>query len=120
MELTELSHVRLKMNNLSIEELDEEFKKRNLIPPSEMMNGNPFQIHAGVCDLETFEQYLRLKNNEFLKMRSALNLEGRGLESLEGDEKDELFEWVVAGYAAYSDILANFLSMKKYQESLKK
>lgn len=62
-------------------------------------------IHSGVCDLESFEQYLRMMHDKFLKQRATF--EQKELED------DGLYEWVFSFHAVYSDILANFLAAKK-------
>lgn len=94
-----------KIKTLSFEELDEAFIKKGLAPPSSIKDGNPLMVHVGVCDLESFEQYLRMMHDKFLRQRTTLEHK-----ELKGDE---MYEWVLSFHAAYSDILANFLAAKK-------
>jgi len=59
-----------------------------------------FIAHTGVVDMKTFEEWLLMRREEMLRMQAKM--------ALEENEKDELFEWVVAHNAAFGEVLANF------------
>ena len=74
-----------------------------MMPVSEMLERSPlgrFSAHAGVSDLESFEQWIQMKREEFIRMQASMQLDGK--------EKDELFEWVVAYNAVLGEVIANF------------
>lgn len=83
--------------------LDERMKEAGMMPVSEILERSPlgkFSAHAGVTDLESFERWVQHRREEFLKMQAQM--------TLDGNEKDELFEWVVAHNAVLGEVIANF------------
>ncbi|AJF08219.1 hypothetical protein [Geoalkalibacter subterraneus] len=83
--------------------LDERMKAAGMMPVSEMLEKDPlgkFAAHAGVTDLESFEQWIQQRRAEFLRMQAQM--------TLDGEEKDEMFEWVVAHNAVLAEVIANF------------
>ncbi len=82
--------------------LDERMKAAGMMPVSEMLERSPlgrFSAHAGVTDLESFERWIQLRREEFLRMQAQM--------SLDGEEENELFEWVVAHNAVLGEVMAN-------------
>lgn len=83
--------------------LDERMKAAGMMPVSEMLERSAlgkFSAHAGVTDLESFEQWIQMQRKEFLSMQAEMTLDGK--------EKDEMFEWVVAHNAVLGAVMANF------------
>lgn len=83
--------------------LDERMKAAGMMPVSEMLERSPlgaFSAHTGVTDLDSFEQWLQMRREEFLRMQARM--------TLDGEEKDEMFEWVVAHSAVLGEVMANF------------
>jgi len=83
--------------------LEDRLKAADMLTVAEVMAGSPidaFLRHAGVCDLDTFAQWLNMRREESVKLHSRLVLEGR--------EKDEIFDWVLSHSAAFCEALVNF------------
>lgn len=83
--------------------LDERLKAAGMLTVAEILAGAPldaFIRHAGVNDLATFGQWLERRRAETVRMQSRFVLENR--------EDDELYEWVVAHAAAFSEASINF------------
>jgi hypothetical protein len=88
----------------SLKELDEKMFKLGMMPVSKMLKNhpsNPFIIHAGMVDLESFRKWLHMKHKEFLIMQAKMTVEA-------SHEKDELFEWVLSHSAVFGEVIANF------------
>lgn len=84
-------------------DIDERMKAAGMMPVSEMLERSPlgvFSAHTGVTDLDSFERWLQMRREEFLRMQARM--------TLDGEEKDELFEWVVAHNAVLGEVTANF------------
>jgi hypothetical protein len=88
-------------NDLEIQELDAQMKAAGMLPLSSMLNGNPIMRHAGVNSIETFEQWLRMRHSEMLKMKARMMLKT-------DTEENDMFEWVLSHEAALGEVLANF------------
>lgn len=86
----------------NLEELDKAMAAMGMITASQMINGNPLQRHAGVCDMDTFGQWLNMRHQELLRRKAGMLVDGK--------EDSELFEWVMAHHAAFSEVLVNFKS----------
>lgn len=83
--------------------LAERMKAAGMMTAAEILAGSPMDVfmrHAGVRDLDTFGQWLRLRREESVKLHARLVLEGR--------ENDELFDWVLSHSAAFGEALVNF------------
>lgn len=83
--------------------LDERMKAAGMIPLSQLLEQNPagrFSVHTGVTDLASFEQWLQKRHKEMLTRQIEMTLDGQ--------EKDELFEWIFSHAAAFSEVTANF------------
>ncbi|MEM0550473.1 MULTISPECIES: hypothetical protein [Aeromonas] len=91
------------METRSIEELDRALSEMGMLTVTQMIHGQPLMRHAGVCDLDTFKQWLTMRHEESLRMKAGLIVDGK--------EKSELFEWVMAHHAAFSEVLVNFNSV---------
>ena len=88
----------------STDGLDEKMKKAGMIPLSEMLEKNPlgiFSCHAGVTDLEKFEEWLKMRYKEMLEMQARYDLK-------EWDKTEDMYEWVIAHTATFSEVLCNF------------
>lgn len=99
------------MEKRSLEEIDKALIEMGMIPASQMVNGQPIMRHAGVCDLDTFSQWLNMRHKELLRMKTGIIIDGK--------EDSELFEWVMAHHAAFAEVLVNFNSIKEVAESNK-
>lgn len=90
------------METRSIEDLDRALSEMGMLTATQMIHGQPLMRHAGVCDLDTFKQWLTMRRKELLLMKAGLVVDGK--------EKSELFEWVMAHHAAFEEVLVNFNS----------
>jgi hypothetical protein len=90
--------------------LDERMVLAGMIPVSSMLKNNilgKFNIHNGVTDLKTFEEWLVMRREEFIRMQAEMTLDEL--------ESNELFEWTVAHNSVFGEVLENFKhSIKKY------
>lgn len=93
------------MEKRNFAELDKAMIEMGMLPASEMINGQPLMRHVGVSDLETFGEWLNMRHQELLRMKSGMLIDGR--------EDSELYEWVMAHHAAFSEVLVNFNSIKE-------
>ena len=101
--MRELEQMERAIADAEVMGLDERMKKAGMMPVSEMLERSQlgkFEAHAGVTDLEWFEQWIQKRRAEFLRMQARMTLDGA--------EKDELFEWVVAYNAVLGEVMANF------------
>lgn len=88
------------MEKRSLEELDKAMIEMGMLPASKMINGQTMMRHAGVCDLSTFQQWLKMRHQEMLRMKAGMLVDGK--------QDSELFEWVMSYHAALSEVLVNF------------
>lgn len=91
---------------LALEEgdLNARLKAKGMYSIDEMMGGLPldkWRVHSGMTDLKFFGEWLERKAREYLIMKAAYDV-GRK------DEGDDLYEWVLAHYGAFHDVLVNF------------
>lgn len=93
------------MKERNLQELDREMVAMGMLPASQIINGQPLLRHAGVRDLETFRRWLNMRHKELLRMKASMMVDGK--------EDSELFEWVMAHHAAFSEVLTNFNSIKE-------
>jgi hypothetical protein len=87
----------------SIEELDRRMAEAGMIPLSQLLKGQPidgFIRHAGVVDLDTFEQWLSMRHLETQSARARMDLMKK--------EGDELYEWTFAHAAVFNEVMVNF------------
>lgn len=83
--------------------LSDRLKAAGMITVEQILAGTPmdaFLKHAGVCDLDTFSQWVEMRRAEYLKMHARFALEKR--------EDDELFDWITAHTAAFGEVMINF------------
>lgn len=83
--------------------LDDRMKAAGMMSIESMLEKSAlgrFSAHAGVTDLESFEAWIQERRASFLKMQARM--------TLDGEEKDELFEWVLAHNAVLGEVIANF------------
>lgn len=83
--------------------LAERMKAAGMMSIEQMLERSPlggFQAHAGVTDLESFEEWIQMRRNEFLTMQARMVLDKQ--------EDDEMFEWVLAHCAVLGEVIANF------------
>ena len=86
-----------------IQGLDERMKAAGMIPLSSLLAGSPmdcFHRHAGVNDIDTFEQWLKLRLEETMSMKCRMILDKK--------EDDELYEWALAHAAVFNEVMINF------------
>ncbi len=84
-------------------DLDKRMAEAGMTPVSEMLERSilgDFQANASVKDLESFEEWIQMRREEFLKMQAKM--------ILDGEKKDDLYEWVVAHNAVLGEVIANF------------
>ncbi|ERL99757.1 hypothetical protein Q644_08980 [Brucella intermedia 229E] len=92
---------------LALEEgdLNARLKAKGMYSIDEMMGGNlpidKWRVHSGMTDLTFFGEWLERKSREYLTMKAAYDVGDK-------DESDELYEWVLAHYGAFHDVLVNF------------
>lgn len=82
--------------------IDERMKAAGMMPVSEMLERSTFgkfAAHASVNDLKSFEQWLLMRRSEFIRQQAQM--------TLDGEDKDEMFEWVVAHNAVLAEVIAN-------------
>lgn len=84
--------------------LDKRMKDAGMMPVSEMLErGAPlgkFSAHAGVKDLETFEQWIKMRLKEHYTLQAKM--------VLDSETNQDLYEWVIAHTAVLGEVLANF------------
>lgn len=83
--------------------LDDRMKAAGMIPLPEMLSNIPlgkWLAHTGVTDLASFESWVKSGRTEFLRMQ--VNME------LDKNTDDEMFEWVLAHAAVFTEVLCNF------------
>jgi hypothetical protein len=86
-----------------MENLPERMKAAGMFSIEQMLNPTPMDrlhAHAGVTDLKSFEEWLQMRRKEFITMQARM--------TLDGDDKIEMFEWVLAHNAVLSEVMANF------------
>jgi len=86
-----------------VSDLDKRMTEAGMAPVSVMLEQNAlgkFSCNSGVTDLETFEKWLQMRREEFIRMQARM--------TLDNEEKDEMFEWVVAHNAVLGEVMANF------------
>jgi len=84
-------------------DLDKRMAGAGMTPVSQMLEQSSlgkFNAHAGVTDLDKFEEWIQMRRKEFLRLQAKM--------TLDKEEKDELFEWVVAHNAVLGEVMANF------------
>ncbi len=84
-------------------DLDARMKAAGMTPLSELLEHDPmgkFAAHTGVRSVEDFEQWVKNKHEQFLRMRLEYEL---------GDKSkdDELYEWVFAHAAVFGQVAVN-------------
>lgn len=83
--------------------LDERLEAAGMLTVAQILAGAPldaFIRHAGVHDLATFGQWLEMRRAESVRLQARFALEKR--------DGDELYEWVIAHAAAFSEVTLNF------------
>ncbi|URQ76204.1 MAG: hypothetical protein NBV76_05435 [Candidatus Ochrobactrum gambitense] len=89
---------------LEKDDLNARLKAKGMYSIDEMMGNLPidkWRVHSGMTDLTFFGEWLERKSREYLTMKAAYDLGDK-------DESDELYEWVLAHYGAFHDVLVNF------------
>lgn len=89
--------------DLSIAELDARMQAAGMFPLSEMLKNIPLAkwiTHAAVKDMESFEAWLHMRRAEMLRMHATMDLDKR--------HSDDMYEWVVAHSAVFTEVLCNF------------
>lgn len=83
--------------------LDIRMKAAGMLSVTQFLADQPidaFIRHAGVIDLNTFDQWLGMKRTEFLRLQARLELAERN--------DDVLYEWVTSHAATFSEVMINF------------
>ncbi|HCF2990413.1 hypothetical protein ACRCPT_06985 [Pseudomonas aeruginosa] len=83
--------------------LDERLEAAGMLTVAQILAGAPldaFIRHAGVRDLASFGQWLEMRRAESVRLQARFALEKR--------DDDELYEWVIAHAAAFSEVAINF------------
>ena len=84
-------------------DLDQRMRDAGMMTVSDMLGCNAlgvYSTHTGVVDLEKFEEWLLMRREEYIKMQARMTLDKQ--------EDDELYEWVIAHNAVFGEVLANF------------
>ncbi len=85
-------------------DLNARLKAKGMYSIDEMMGTLPvdkWRVQSGMTDLKFFGEWLERKTREYLTMKAAYDAGDK-------DESDELYEWVLAHYGAFHDVLVNF------------
>lgn len=85
-------------------DLNARLKAKGMYSIDEMMGNLPidkWRVHSGMTDVTFFGEWLERKSREYLTMKAAYDVGDK-------DESDELYEWVLAHYGAFHDVLVNF------------
>lgn len=92
--------------------LDERLRRAGMMTLSEVFNSPMarFQVHAGVKDLDTFNQWLIMRRDEFTKQQALMTL----ADKVEGD----MFEWTVAHSSSFREVFYNFEVAKAATDEL--
>lgn len=101
----------MKMTKEEIAILDARMKEAGMTPVSEMLTRPPlggFGLHAGVKDLDTFEQWLKMRYEEMLI--------GQVKYTLDGKEEDDMFEWYLAHAAVLGEMFHQFKAIRKMMQ----
>lgn len=88
---------------MSNSELDIRMREAGMIPLSEMLKNIPLEkwlAHAGVNDLQSFEDWLQMRRGEMLRMQATMEVKKQ--------TDDELYEWVMSHAAVFTEVLCNF------------
>ncbi|KSC70521.1 hypothetical protein ACVXHM_16915 [Pseudomonas aeruginosa] len=83
--------------------LDERLEAAGMLTVAQILAGAPldaFIRHAGVHDLASFGQWLEMRRAESVRLQARFALDKR--------DDDELYEWVIAHAAAFSEVAINF------------
>ncbi|HBP1602159.1 TPA: hypothetical protein L5U90_003262 [Pseudomonas aeruginosa] len=91
--------------------LDERLEAAGMLTVTQILAGAPldaFIRHAGVHDLTSFGQWLEMRRAESVRLQARFALEKR--------DDDELYEWVIAHAAAFSEVTINFRAACKQGE----
>ncbi|MBM7328755.1 hypothetical protein JS562_37690 [Agrobacterium sp. S2] len=91
---------------LALEEgdLNARLKAKGMYSIDEMMGSLPldkWRVHSGMTDLKFFGEWLERKTRDYCTMHAAYEVGDK-------DVSDELYEWVLAHYSAFHDVLVNF------------
>ena len=84
-------------------DLAQRMKDAGMMSIEEMLEKSPlgkFNAHVGVTDLKKFEEWIQMRRREFTSMQARMTLDKQ--------EDDEMYEWVVAHNAALGEVMANF------------
>lgn len=92
--------------DLALEEgdLNARLKAKGMYSIDEMMGSLPldkWRVHSGMTDLKFFGEWLERKTRDYCTMHAAYEVGDK-------DVSDELYEWVLAHYSAFHDVLVNF------------
>lgn len=83
--------------------LDERLEAAGMLTVAQILAGAPldsFVRHAGVHDLASFGQWLEMRRAESVRLQARF--------ALDKQDDDELYEWVIAHAAAFSEVTINF------------
>ncbi|NKC29123.1 hypothetical protein HED52_21445 [Ochrobactrum ciceri] len=85
-------------------DLNARLKAKGMYSIDEMMGSLPldkWRVHSGMTDLKFFGEWLERKTRDYCTMHAAYEVGDK-------DVSDELYEWVLAHYSAFHDVLVNF------------
>jgi hypothetical protein len=83
--------------------LDLRMREAGMTPLSEMLASIPlgkWLTHTSVKDMKSFEAWICMRREEMLRMQVRMELDNR--------KDDELYEWVIAHAAVFTEVLCNF------------
>jgi hypothetical protein len=84
-------------------DLAQRMKEAGMMSIEEMLEKSQlgkFSAHAGVTDLDKFEEWIQMRRKEFFSMQARMTLDKQ--------EDDEMYEWVIAHNAVLGEVIANF------------
>lgn len=85
------------MNN---KELDIKLKEAGLLTIEQIMNSpvHPLFMHSGVVDLQSLQQWVKMRYEESLRLKARVQLE-EGM-----DSESDLAEWAIAFSAVFGEV----------------
>lgn len=88
--------------------LEERMEAAGMLPMSVILGDapiNPFIVHSGVVDDESFLAWLEMRTGESLRARLRMELDGH--------VDDEMYEWVFSHSAVFQEVLLNYKASRK-------
>ena len=88
--------------------LDARLRQHGMVSLADLLANKrgALMLHAGVTDMPSFAQWLRMRFEEMQRMRLSLEVDAK--DTGVAPEENELYEWVLAHAAVLGEVLAHF------------